>query len=469
MATVSTAQGAGGSYSYVGNPDFRGYVSGLIQSNPAALGNNANLLEAGLGSGGSTGFINNNGTVNNNALQQYAAMHVMGDAGKSGQLTGQAEQNAINNIVSGGQSTISGLYNTYNGLANGSGSGGGGSGSTSGSGGLYPNINVPAYNQAVIDKLNATLAGANTTYNQAQSFLPTQEADAQREAGAAINNAQTTANSRISADQQNISNTNAERQLALQQLADQIHGQYQGLLSQLGAVGAGNSSAAVMGAQALGHEQAINSANTNMNADTQNAAQQTDITTTGKNRDAYVAQQQDALKSTLDNIQSQFGQLLNQLKTQIGEATPEAQQQLAYFGGVLSKAAQLASAQAVQQFSASLAPVEANMAATGTQNANDLATAQNNVAQYMQTNPANGVNIGAFSLGSATTPTPILTSNISPFATASPTNAAGQVNPGAPFNSQNSQTSGPGNDVISYLNSLLSSAPGQASQTTNGG
>lgn len=344
--------------------------------------------------------------------------------------------------------------------------------STAGTGGLYPNINIPAYNQAVLDKLNATISGANATYNTAQQYLPTQQAQAQAEANAAINSANTSAAGRIGTDTQNITNTNAERNLALQQLADQLHGQYQGLMNQLGSVGAGNSSAALMGTNALGHEGQISTANANMQADTSNAAQNADIQATQKNRDAYIAQQNAALNATLGNIQNQFITLLNGLKTQIGEATPEAQQSLAYFGGVLSQAAQLASQQAQQSYLNSIAPVaQAQMNDASTAQSN-LASSQDAVNQFMQQNGSagvNGTNIGQYNPGTSVAPISITSPTISPFAPASTGNvAAGQNTPSA-FSAQNSQTAQPNGDVISYLNSLLSSAPGQPTSNANGG
>ena len=346
--------------------------------------------------------------------------------------------------------------------------------STAGTGGLYPNINIPAYNAAVQQKFNTDLTAAQQEYQSAQNVEPSQMLDAQNVAATGIKQAQQNAANQEGIANQNITNTNAERTLALQQLADQLHGQYQGLMNQLGSVGAGNSSAALMGSNALGHEGQISTANANMNADTSNALQGANIQSDKSDLATYVASEQAQLKQTLDNIQNQFTSQLQELAKSIGDSTAEARQSLAYFGGVLSHAATLASQQAQAQFMNSITPAMAQQQAQDTAAQQSLEQNTGNVAQWVANNPNLAADImnsnGAqMQLAPAVTPIAINTPTISPFAPASTGNvAAGQNTPSA-FSAQNSQTAQPNGDVISYLNSLLSSAPGQPTSNANGG
>lgn len=343
-----------------------------------------------------------------------------------------------------------------------------------GSGGLYPAINIPAYNAAVQQKFNTDLTAAQQQYQSAMNEEPNLELQAQNVAGAGIRQAQQNAANQEGIANTNIHNTNAERSLALQQLADQLHGQYQGLMSQLGSVGAGNSSAALMGANALGHQGAISTANANLSADNSNALQNANIQADKSDLATYIASEQAQLNQTLTNIQNQFTSQLQSLAKNIGDSTAEARQSLAYFGGILSHAATLASQQAQQQFYNSITPAMRQQQAQNTAAQNSLQQASGDVAQWIAQNPNLGADMmstnGAkMQLAPAVTPIAINTPVISPFAPASTGNEAGGQNTPAAFNPQNSQTAQPSSDVVSYLNSLLSSTPGQATSGTNGG
>lgn len=151
---------------YVGNNDFRGYLSYLgQQGSPYAA--------AAIGSGGSQGFVDNNGNVNAGLLSNYVSSPADGSPSPAAQLAmGATEQDRINNF----NSYLKNAYNAYQGY------GGSvlGANTTAGGSTLDPST-LAAYNTAIAntqDAINriptqktAAQSGIDSSYNAALQQL----------------------------------------------------------------------------------------------------------------------------------------------------------------------------------------------------------------------------------------------------------------------------------------------------------
>lgn len=208
---------------------------------------------------------------------------------------------------------------------------------TTGVGGT--NLNAPAYIQGINQEYGAQinagptnlalLQGANSA---AQTGVNTNTA-AQEAAYATQANAQKATLQNAIGSQQN------QQQLSLAQLADQIRGQNQGLQAQLGAVGAGSSSATGAGQLALAHEQNAQSANINQQANTNISGAQTQIGGIDAVNQANINQLEVAKKNQVAQISNNYAQLMQQLSTALQTAQGEEKARLAQFGQNLTATA----------------------------------------------------------------------------------------------------------------------------------
>lgn len=181
-------------------------------------------------------------------------------------------------------------------------SGGGGSSSSSG-------INSPEYLQGLQNEYgNQINEATNVTIPFYQKYMNTLQGAAANQAGQQTqdeNNTFSAANNAYNTQNQATQN---QAKLSLSELADQIHGQNQGLVNQLGTLGAGSSSALGTGQSALAKVQNTNRADIEQQA--------------GANTSEISAAQQSLLQqhqSNLDQI-SQFK--TNTLNNIIGYYTP---------------------------------------------------------------------------------------------------------------------------------------------------
>lgn len=215
MAVQTTASGM----SYVGNPDFRGYVAANA---PQYLS-----------------LVGNDGGVNQNALANYGTINQQGAGPEEQQRQSQAT------------SAIQNLYSQFKGYNQGQ-----VLGASTGSGG----INSPGYLQGIQNEYGASIANAQRQIPFYQNYMNTltgaasNQAEQQRQDE---NNTFAANNNAYETQKQGVSN---QQKLSLAELADQIHGQNVGLTNQLGTIGAGSSSAVGAGQNALARVQNTNRA-----------------------------------------------------------------------------------------------------------------------------------------------------------------------------------------------------------------
>ena len=200
-------------------------------------------------------------------------------------------------------------------------------------------LNAPLYVQGIQQEYGAVLNNAP----KAQQILGQQEGalEGQYQHGAdvAIANAQQQNAGNQAVLQSQIEGTQKGQTLSLAELANQIRSQYQGLGAQLGAAGAGSSSAREMGAKGLAEEQNTQRANIEQqagsnisNLQTQQAAQNADTNTLIEGYRKTAADQ-------IATVKANYAQLMNQLQVQLDQAQGEEKARLAEFGQSLTDAA----------------------------------------------------------------------------------------------------------------------------------
>lgn len=214
---------------------------------------------------------------------------------------------------------------------------GGNTGGTTGLDGTT--LNAPQYIQGIQQEYGATINNAPTAAN----ILTSQEGAAEKQyndtAGTAIANAQQQNNANQAVLQGQIGTTKQGQTLSLTELASQIRAQHQGLGAQLGSVGAGSSSASLLGDEGLAQEQNTSRANIQQqagsnisNLETQEAGQTAD---TGTLVQGYQKTAADQVATVKEN----YAQLMNQLATSLNQAQGEEKARLAEFGQTLTDAA----------------------------------------------------------------------------------------------------------------------------------
>jgi hypothetical protein len=150
---------------------------------------------------------------------------------------------------------------------------------------------------------------------------------------------QTQANAQDATLQNAIGSQQNQQQLSLSELADQIRGQNQGLQAQLGAVGAGSSSASGLGQQALAHEQNTQTANIDQQANSNISGAQTQEAGVNAVLQSNLGQLQTYKQNQINQITNQYAQLQSQLATALQTAQGEEKARLAEFGQSLTGSA----------------------------------------------------------------------------------------------------------------------------------
>lgn len=254
-----------------------------------------------------------------------------------------------------------------------------------------------AYQNAIEQQYGGAIQGYTGEKANAQAANPINLQDVQNVFDLQKNQAQNQADNQINTYNTQKSGIQSQQQLSLAQLADMIRGQHQGLQAQLGATGAGSSSALGMGDYALARQQNQNAAAINTQAGGNVANVNAQIQQVQNTLDPYLQSLEGQKQQQLHNIMSNYNDLMSRLESSIGQAQGEEKARLAMFGQTLSQAA-----------------------------ADSLAALNNGVAQQKQaymdsiTNAKNSApTYQAPALKEA--PAPITAPNISPF----------QVNPGA--------------------------------------
>ena len=203
-------------------------------------------------------------------------------------------------------------------------------------GGLTP---TPAYTQGIQQEYGAQINAAPTN----MAILNQGNAAAQNAAitntGAQEGTFQTQANAQNATLGNAINSQQNQQQLSLAELADQIRGQHQGLMAQLGATGAGSSSASGLGDVALAHEQNTNRANIDQQAN----AGITNAQTQEAGVNAVLKSNTDTLEvakqNQLNTISNNYAQLMSQLQVALQTAQGEEKRALGLYGQQLTSSA----------------------------------------------------------------------------------------------------------------------------------
>lgn len=200
-------------------------------------------------------------------------------------------------------------------------------------------FNAPDYISGIQGEYNSAIQGAQQQEAQGGAWRDQNL----REANNAFDKQIGLAQSQV-ANQVNTYNTQEQgvrnqQGMSLAELADQIRGQHQGFLNQLGSVGAGNSSAVGEGEKALAKEQNMNRANIQQQAGTNvaniEAEKQQEQNTLQPYVDQVNAYRQQAVSQILQNYQT----LMTQLNQAIGTAQGEEKARLAMYGQQLQDSA----------------------------------------------------------------------------------------------------------------------------------
>lgn len=336
MAVSSVAE-PGGTLSYVGNPDYRGFLAGLAANGDA----NAQAL---IGSNGSLGLVNNSGDFSNG--QQFMA----------------PLSAAINNANASD-------WATYESLVNGSGSGGN-SGSSSSSSTVNPA--TQSYYNDIISQLQAQLGAA-------QNEQPTIISNIEN----AEHNQENQLNQQESAAESGYNTQRAQNGVTRANNVDSINenagSTYRSLMSLLGAAGAGVSSAARFGApQAVSLDASGKRAGADQTYNSNDAAIST---AEGQTKQQYGNALTDLLTQENTDKGNALSSLLNQeasINQQITQAQTDANM---YAGETFSQAQQRAPVQAVNNIESQLGDIFKQYA-TPTFNVSPVTASTPNLTTY---------------------------------------------------------------------------------------
>jgi hypothetical protein len=215
-------------------------------------------------------------------------------------------------------------------------------GVTGSTGGLGSNFNAPLYIQGIQEEYGKTIGNAPTAQNILNTGQTTAEQSANDASQAAIANAQQQNAGNQAVIHGQIDSTQKGQALSLQELANQIRAMHQGLGAQLGASGAGSSSASIMGDQGIAQEQNTQRANIQQqagsdvtNLENQSQAQDADTQTLIEGYKKTAADQ-------VATIKNNYSQLMLNLDNALASAQGEEKARLAEFGQHLTDAANTA-------------------------------------------------------------------------------------------------------------------------------
>lgn len=200
-------------------------------------------------------------------------------------------------------------------------------------------LNQPLYVQGIQQEYGATIGNAPTAQNILNQQEQTSEQQYNDAAQVAIANAQQQNSGNQAYLENQIANTKQGQQLSLSELASQIRAQHQGLGAQLGSVGAGSSSAALLGDQGLAQEQNTQRANIQQQAGAGISSAQTQENAQNADTDTIIKGYQKTAADQVATVKANYAQLMNQLATSLSQAQGEEKARLAEFGQSLTDAA----------------------------------------------------------------------------------------------------------------------------------
>jgi hypothetical protein len=258
-----------------------------------------------------------------------------------------------------------------------------------GGGGASTTFNAPGYIQGIQQEYGAQINAGP----QNQAILSQGEQGginaAKTNAVAQGNTYQTQANAQNATLENAIGSQQNQQHLSLAELADQIRGQHAGLQAQLGAVGAGSSSAAGLGDQALAHEQNTQTANIDQQANSNITGAQTQEAGVNAVLKSNLDQLNTFKQNQINQITNQYAQLMTQLQTSLQTAQGEEKARLAEFGQNLTGSA----IQSLTNLNAQINSQAQNLINTGNQSATGL----QNIPQAQAVAPITSQPVSPFS------------------------------------------------------------------------
>lgn len=200
-------------------------------------------------------------------------------------------------------------------------------------------MNNAQYQQGIQQEYGSAIQGAQNQMAGWNSYLPTAQGDINNTANASVAQANQQAQDNLHQLDVQGAGTQNQQHLSLAELADQIHGQNQGLMNQLGAQGAGFSSAALTGQQALQHAQNTQATNINTQANTNLANINAEKDTTNHTLTTGLQNIQSWKQQQLDGILNNYSQAMSSINQALGTAQGEEKARLALYGQAISQQA----------------------------------------------------------------------------------------------------------------------------------
>lgn len=292
----------------------------------------------------------------------------------------------------------------------GSGGGGGGTGTAGGAVAAAAPPN-PLIAQGIQQEYGTAINAGNALYGQNEANLPVNTAALGNYTNAQENAARQQTQGQLDVYGQQAAGVRGQQNLSLAELLDQIRGQHQGLQAQLGAVGAGASSASQLGDIALGKEQGIQTANINQQAGANIANINAQSEAVQKNLEPYLTTIEAYKQQQLNQINQAYQQVKTQLQQALGSAQGEEKFRLGLYAQGLAQTA----GQALSDLNSQVTQAKAQVSqqAQGNflgpqfqalpQQAAPSAIQSTNVSPFNIANPAAGAASNALAGGSLST------------------------------------------------------------------
>lgn len=200
-------------------------------------------------------------------------------------------------------------------------------------------FNLPEYLAGIQQEYGGAVQRGSQQIAQNQQYLPVQQADINRVAQGNINQASTQTAGQNAVANSYISGAQNQQALSLAELADQIRSANQGWQAQLGAQGAGFSSAAPMGQFGLAKEQNLNRANVQQQTANTINPLRTEIEANNQNLTQYQNNINAWKQQQIDSVMKNYATIQSQLEQAITQAQGEEKARLGMFGVALQNAA----------------------------------------------------------------------------------------------------------------------------------
>lgn len=200
-------------------------------------------------------------------------------------------------------------------------------------------LNSAQYTQGINQEYNSAIQGDQNAISALNAWNPRQQADVNSLYGAQVNQARQQGTDALNTLETQRQGMQAQHQLGLAELADQIRGQNNALQNQLGSVGAGFSSAAGQGQYALARAQNMSRANIDQQANSGIAQVNAEKQATNDQMNQQLQYLDSWKQQQLDQIAQSYQNALQQYQAAMSQAQGEQKARLALYGQALTKAA----------------------------------------------------------------------------------------------------------------------------------